>query len=1444
MPNPSSTLLLYWLFTSLISLFPTRTLIEEHGPGDTLALLKLFFSVVSFVVFGLENIPKPNYRSLKRPNIERPVQANPSSEPYSNFFARITFFWIVPLLNTGKKKALRMDDVWNLHPKILSYPLLLTSRSRMDADEAVARQRVQATGISPSRPSPVRLFSVMIHTVGWIYSSAIIPRLLWIATHYSKPIIFSSLIGFVSSYSATFKERGGESEPTTRGYGLVVAIFCASVFAGLFEAQFQNICFQASIRARSVLVGLIYRKALRLSSTNKQEGIGAIVNHMSSDVDKILELFLLVHTLWSAVIEMIVGLVLLYQQIKYAMFSSLAVLVIIIFLVGLIVPHVGKALGVVLKENDHRIKLVNELVNHIKSIKLYAWEHFFVKGISDSRLKQLNAYRRFWGIVTAQAVLMNAAPIISQFAALATYSAIATNEAPLDIQRIFTAINLLQMIDSPLGVISHSLSQLVSGVVCYRRLQQFLELEEINENNIERHPNADDSDIAYEIKGGTFGWYTPAAIKAMEEKCDKEAKEKVAKEVSSDAEKKNNKEKAPENGMDSVEEGSDTESSTSQEKIDITKGAVGAVRSTHGPILHDISITIKRGSLTAIVGRVGEGKSSLVSSMLGEMHKYSGSVRSYGSLAYVAQSAWILNDTVRNNILFGHEYEKDRYLRVVKACALVEDFKMLVNGDRTIIGEKGINLSGGQRQRISIARAVYANADVYIFDDPLSAVDAHVDRHIFAEAITKILAGKTRILVTNGVTHLKEFDQIIVVKQGRIAQDGSYSSLMEDTDGDFYRLICESKVDVTRDVEKDISEESNVDSLYSSESSHQDQLNETTKRPALLQHKSTTVADDDLELESHGNEVDSEVKTEGRVSFTVYKYYFRSIGYTSLFLFACICVAFLGINIAVKLWLQAWGDDNNKVTPNHGNTYWICTYLGWELASILVLIFAVTSSTIVLARRASKALHSSALVPLVRSPMAFFDTTSSGKIINRFSHDISQIDLRIPLDMLNMFFIVMANIMQFAFFIAATPYFLILMVPLFVCYSFLSGYFLVSSRELKRLDSAARSPMYSHFNETLSGLVTIRAYKDGERFSTQATKMLDQSQQVFYLTNSTTRWLQLMLEILSNVIVTFIALMAVIQRNSASAGIFAIVFSQIPSFTTLVQRFMNTYCQLETNVVSVERLKEYSELPSEARDVIPDSKTDDSWPQQGAISFHNYSTRYREGLNLVLKNIDLSIRPGERIGIVGRTGAGKSSVMLALFRIIEAVEGKITIDGIDISTLGLTELRSRLAIIPQDPFLFGGSVRQNLDPFSKWKDADIWAALESTTLKAYVSSLPEGLNTTIENGGENMSLGQRQLMSLARAMLNQHTKVVCLDEATAAIDIETDNAIQRALRTSFRGCTVLTIAHRINTIMDSDRILVLDHGGVAEFDTPSTLLANPNSIFFSLANSQSDSQKS
>ncbi|KAF9584122.1 hypothetical protein BGW38_007500 [Lunasporangiospora selenospora] len=1504
MLHPSTILTLYWLSTSLFSIFPTRLWIEEKGfDHGSEAALKLCFTVISFLVFALENIPKPHRKTtLSRRNqgpnnlpaylqgldhgdndleklVIAPSQSNPSPEPWANFFARISFLWLLPLLRLGKKKALKMEDIWSLHPKLLSYPLYITTKAKLDADEAIARQKEEARKVqeeitdekrqakdNKGKKDPKSYFSlsgIIMYTVGWGLLSAAIPRLLYIATAYVRPILFKKMIGFMSSYSKDGKpEDKYAPQEVWIGYGLLIAILVSSVLASLFDAQFRNICFNTSLKARGVLVNLIYRKSLRLSTTTRQEGMGAIVNHMSADVDKVVALFQVIHYFWSSLLEITIAVVLLYDLVQYAIFASVGVIIVIIMINAAGAPVIGKHQKLMMKHSDHRMKLITELVNSIKAVKLYAWERYFADKISNSRAQQLKELRLFFSWLTAVTTLMNSIAPFAILTTLSVYTLIAKPENPLDTERIFTTITLINMIDGPVWLISDAVSNIVSGKVAFDRLESFLQSEEIEVKNVVRNKDSNSSDYAFEIENGTFGWYTPAAIEALAEKREKEAKDKAKKEAKDKNKKATEKKTQPKD--ESTNSGPlDGGAAVGSSDADSTSTETDkeGMRDSFGPVLHDIQLQVKRGSLTAVVGRVGEGKSSFVAALLGEMYKYSGNVRSFGSLAYVAQSAWILNDTVRNNILFGRPFDRERYMNTVRACALIPDFKMLINGDRTVIGEKGISLSGGQKQRVSIARAVYADADVYIFDDPLSAVDAHVDKHIFEHAFQQILANKTRILVTNGVSHLHQVDQLVVIKAGRISEDGSYEQLIRNEQGDLYKLVQESKTVVgkedTLQVQDKIDPDDDFDGL-DIDSTDEDETEpeenplqkdvsvgeqgkkteETrpagpTKRPTYHRNKSSKRQEDGHQINlDETDEVNDEVVAQGRVGWTVYKFFLSKLGW-SLIPYLMVSVSFIAIEMGSQLWLQRWGNDNASLAPKHTTNYWISTYSGWVMSSTLMLLFEIVVSMLVMAQRSSRLLHSAMLGPMIRSPMSFFDVTSSG---NRFSHDITAIDFEIPLCFLNLTFITLNLLMILGFCVAATPYFAIILLPVGVVYFWLGGFYLISSREIKRLDSAARSPLYAHFGETLAGLVTIRAYEASDRLSVDATTMLDRSQQTGYLNNATTRWLAVMLDQLSTFILCIVSLLAVLQRESVQAGIYSIVLSQIGSLTMVMNRFLATSCQLETSAVSIERVREYSQLPSEAPDEIPDSKTDKNWPSQGQITFHGYSTKYREGLDPVLRQLDLNIRPGERIGVVGRTGAGKSSVTMALFRIIEATEGSIEIDGVDISTLGLMELRSRLMIIPQDPFLFGDTVRANLDPFNEYKDVEIWSALESASIKGYIATLADGLSTTIENGGENMSLGQRQLMSLARAMLKKNkTKILCLDEATAAIDVETDNAIQRALRREFQNVTILTIAHRIHTIMDSDRILVLDAGKIAEFESPEILLKNKESIFYGLA---------
>ncbi|KAF8925522.1 Canalicular multispecific organic anion transporter 2, partial [Haplosporangium gracile] len=498
MSNPSSSLLIFWLLTTLLSIFPTRSWIQvtPEGLSSTLTILKLVFSILALFAFILENIPKPGYKSLTRPDgIPALEQPNPSPEPHSNYFMRLTFFWLLPLLRLGKSRTLKMDDLYNLNSKLLSYPLYLTTKAKLDADEVIALEKAQnAAAIKKAQEAgdetaarrlipKINLAGTIFHTVGYTFLTAAIPRIFYICFYYVRPILFSEMIRFVASYSPASKALGIQPLTPWIGFGYVIAIVVASILSSLFDGQFQYINYNAGLKARSVFVTLVYRKSLRLSSTNKQEGMGSIVNHMSTDVDKVVAFFDIIHLLWSAAVEAIITIAMLYREVKYTIFASLGVVVVMLFIIGICSPAVSKNQKASMKASDHRMKLITELVGAIKSIKLYGWEEYFVKKITAARNEQLMYLRRFFAWITAVVTVINMIHPFVIFVTLAVYAAVAPADAPLDIRRIFTTITLIGMLEDPVSQLSGSMSAIVTGQVAYTRLRGFLNSEEIDETN-------------------------------------------------------------------------------------------------------------------------------------------------------------------------------------------------------------------------------------------------------------------------------------------------------------------------------------------------------------------------------------------------------------------------------------------------------------------------------------------------------------------------------------------------------------------------------------------------------------------------------------------------------------------------------------------------------------------------------------------------------------------------------------------------------------------------------------------------------------------------------------------------------------------------------------------------------------------------------------------------
>ncbi|XP_054158437.1 ATP-binding cassette sub-family C member 2-like [Oppia nitens] len=804
--------------------------------------------------------------------------------------------------------------------------------------------------------------------------------------------------------------------------------------------------------------------------------------------------------------------------------------------------------------------------------------------------------------------------------------------------------------------------------------------------------------------------------------------------------------------------------------------------------LNKIDLNVTDGQFVAIIGGVGSGKSSLISALFGDMNLIQGSVniRQDVSVAYVPQQAWIQNTTVKQNILFDKQLDSKLYDRVIDNCALGQDLQQLPAGDQTEIGEKGVNLSGGQKQRVSLARAVYSGADLYLLDDPLSAVDSHVGKHIVTNVLdsrTGILRNKTRILVTNQLFVLPDVDSIVVLKDGSVVAVGTYEQLLRENKY-FMQLIKQYLSDTNN---TDITDDDDNDSDYN--------LPEICRK--------------------------------------IYLRYILSIGSLFFIIYMTTLLLTTACVYGSTFWLNYWSNSMMAAKYLSVNNGYYLGIFGAIIAGQLLTLVLSRYFLVVGTVRASNVLHGQLLTRILHAPMSFFDTTPGGRIANRFNKDMNIVDQNMP-TYFNQTFEYIFNVLAILLSISIqTPIFLAPFIVIAILYYVLQFVYIKTSRQLKRLESITRSPIYSHFGETLTGVSSIRAYDCVDRFLRESDHLIDINQMCLYPNIVANSWLKVRLPVLSNFLIFFASLFGVLAKGRLSGADLGLSLSNAISLTTIMETFITSFSLTENYMVSVERIREYCCLPSEA-DWHSGYPLPDNWPDRGCVRFDGYGTRYREGLDLVLNNVYVDIRPGEKIGIVGRTGAGKSSLTLALFRLIEPAMGRIVIDDTDIGQLGLQQLRSRLTIIPQEPVLFSGTIRFNLDPFDRFTDDQLWSVLEHSHLNEFVKSTDMGLDYQVDESGDNLSVGQRQLICLARALL-RNTRLLILDEATAAVDVETDALIQQTIRQEFKSCTVLTIAHRINTIMDSDRVLVLNDGRVAEFASPDELLSNRTSIFYLLA---------
>lgn len=1301
-----------------------------------------------------------------------------------NILQRLTFTWMNKLIvNSYKNKTVTNTELPNT-PKEIS--------------------TVYSTTILEKHWHNGSLLTSLLNSFGGGLFVAFGYELAARALNFTKPQLLRFLILFFTI----------KNPPMLRGSLICVGIFANTVAQNALNNKYMLRNLENSLNIRSSLTSLVYKKALKLSSEARLNSpSGDIINLMSVDINRISSAMLSISTLIIAPFDIILGLISLWPLLGVSTFAGFIAIVVALPINAILVKYITNWNRKQMKLKDERTGVINEILTSIKSIKLFAWEKPMLAKLSEARndreLKNLVKVR-FYNQVSN--FVWSLIPILMNLLCFGSY--VLTQKKPLTSDIVFPALSLLSLVSNPILEFSETINSYIEGKVALKRVRNFLVNEELDPSAISKIKDSNDShENAVEIINASFYWTRPRYV-------------------------------------------DDTE--------------VEVVADSHA--LKDVKFQASTGSLSCIIGKVGSGKTSLLYALLGQMVCIKGQlpikpmVNVYGSVAYCAQSPWIMNASVKENVLFGCKFDQEFYKLTIAACQLEQDLKILPDGDETQVGEKGVSLSGGQKARLALARAVYARADIYLLDDILSAVDSHVGKKIIEQVLSKngLLGSRTIILCTNLILVLKYSDSVTMIEKGRIIESVPYLEVDQNHHPKIYNLI--------KNFGNDTSESSSATPPPPPASSETDTLvveGELETQTLMKLDKSRRASIESFHwdplqklLPNLKSGLTQEESQKGKVKWEVYIAYIKACSIGGILVWLCFIIMSNLLSIGSNYWLKHWTEQNSEAGENKDIWNFLIVYAALGVGATFMTVGRSLIMRMWLGINASKKIHNQMAKRVVGAPMEFFERTPVGRIMNRFTNDINRIDDGIPAIFLAFVSQVSRTIFTLIVVSLAIPAYFILILVLGAIYAYYEVYYVAISRELKRLVSVSRSPIYGHLGESLNGLDTIRAYGQNDRFDFIMNKVVDFNLKSQYMLTSINRWLFFRLQVVRGLAVLSASIMLILSvrtahpLTSSMAGFLMTYALQVTGSLRIVVR---QSAEVETSIVAVERCLEYTQLPVEEEESKKVFTPPIGWYKRGDIQFTDYSTRYRQNLDLVLKSILLTVAEGEKVGVVGRTGAGKSTLALAIFRIIEPAEGNIEINNINTSAISLYELRHRLSIIPQDSQLFKGTIRQNLDPFDYYTDDEIWKALELAHLKAHVlqlnsddvhkndgstndGSTNDALKLTndqlfckVLEGGSNFSAGQRQLMSLARVLLKMNdSKILVLDEATAAVDVETDKIIQETIRQEFKDKTIITIAHRLETVMDSDKILALNDGQVAEFDTPSHLLLAKRGVFYSL----------
>lgn len=1313
---------------------------------------------------------------------------NPSPEESANFLSKLCFYWVLPIFKVGYDNDLQVKDVFNAVKSDHSGPLADTLERNWN-DEVLKREKTK------KKPSLKRVIwktfakSYMFYGI-LLFVNSILVKL-------SQPIVLAEFVNYFDKNSVLSKGSGW-----LLGWGVVLL-----AFTNVVVMHYTSIyCARIGMRVRIACCSLLYRKLLRLNHVSlAKTAAGQLINLMSNDVQRFDNAAIFWHYLWIMPLQTAVGFYVMYSYIGLAAVPTiLAMTLQAVFGQGYLSKLQGFYRGKIAQLTDNRIKIMSEITSGIQVIKMYAWEKPFEKVVELARKHEIDMIRKtsyIKGFSSGLNVFVERAALYIAVVAYVLLGERVTSEVVFSMAQLLNTIQLYMSILFPLA-----LSGYEEAKVSIRRLEEFLVLEE-------------NQSIGY----------------------------------------------------------SDKEEITESNSIKLTKVKASWLANPIAHTLIDIDLEIKSGTFCCVVGVVGSGKSSLLQVLLKELPISMGRIQVPSKISYASQEPWLFTSNVRQNILFGLPYDKQKYKKVVKVCALERDLDELPYGDKTQVGERGAALSGGQRARVALARAVYREADAYLFDDPLSAVDAHVAKHLFEECLQSHLKGKTRILVTHQVQFLKGADLIVVMSNGKIDKVGSYSQLEKDI------------LSLSKEIEQQHKE------LKSEESIEEQEVQKHGKRERLQSISSV--------ISMVGTEPDEneELLEKGSIKSSTYVEYSKSGASTCLLIFLLILLIIAqAICNASDMWVTYWTNKeelkyaqlhtlneseligfeseisttlssylSENLTDVEANFTTTISPTGWlenitDVNSSVInddaisrIQRGVSTSTDMLERdtyiwiytllilgaviltslrstlfykvcmKASKTLHNKMFASILKAPMVFFDTNPSGRILNRFSKDMGTVDEILPRCMLDtiQILLVMSGILAMVFIVS--PWMIIPAIVLGYLFIFARKIYLSSAQDIKRLEGVTKAPVFSHVSASLHGLSSIRAFKSQDLIVKEFDTLQDQHTATWFMVLSTSEALGFYLDVISTLFLALVTFQFIVFENENTlSGNVGLVIAHTLILTGMLQFGVRQSAEVSSNMTSVERVLQYTRLDEEGPwEALPAYKPPSDWPERGQVTFRHAYLRYLPDGQPSIRDLNVEFKAGEKIGVVGRTGAGKSSLVATLFR-LAPVDGHVQIDDQDTANVGLRNLRSSISIIPQVPILFSASIRYNLDPFERSTDEQLWKALERVELKQNGVAL----DTAVSEGGVNFSAGQRQLICLARAIV-RNNKILVMDEATANVDQHTDSLIQKTIREAFKDCTVITIAHRLNTIIDSDKVLVMDAGSAVEFDHAHELLRKKEGYF-------------